>query len=107
MQKKKNNKKKYLLCFVYCVYNSGHWHRPFTTYFFFTVFTVSIPHKQTVFPHKLMESNANLFGKLLRLYSLLVWFQFTTDENRTTAVVLHVLYFCLEVRKEFSLNKPV
>ena len=60
-------------------------------YSLFTVLTVSIPHKQTVFPQKLMESNANLFGKLIPLHSLPVWFQFTTDTNRTATVVLYAL----------------
>lgn len=73
-----------VFCFL-CMYNSGHWHWHFTTlfFFFFTVFIV--PSNKQSFPHTLTESNnANLFLKLIPLYSLPMWFQFTTNKNRTT-----------------------
>lgn len=37
-----------------------------------------------------MESKSNLFGKLIPLYSPPMWFQFTTNKNRTTTVGLYV-----------------
>ena len=78
-------KKMYLLCFVYCVCIIA-----VTGIGVLQLFTVSIPHKQTVFPLKLMESNSNLFGKWIPLYCLPVWFQYTTNKNRTTTAVLYV-----------------
>lgn len=57
----------------------------------FYSFKGSIPHKQT-FSLKLMESKANLFQKLMLFCSLLMWFQFTTNNNVTTTVQLHMLH---------------
>lgn len=37
------------------------------------------------------SSSANLFGKLMLFCSLLMWFQFPTNKNVTTTVLLHVL----------------
>lgn len=58
----------YLLCFVYCVCTIAVTGIGILQLFFFAVLrSPSLAHKQTVFPHKLMENNVNLFGKLIPL----------------------------------------
>lgn len=94
--------KMYLLCVVYCVYTMA------VTCIgilqLFTVFTVCIPHEQTAFPPKLMESNASLFGKLIPRYSVVSEHK---QEGDNYSCSVCTLAFVWEVRKGFSLNKPV
>lgn len=74
----------YLLCFVYCVCTIV-----VTGIGIFTVFTVTIPHKQT---YNRMESNANLFGKLIPLHSLPVWFHSTTNKDNYSCTVCSLAF---------------
>lgn len=50
--------------------------------FFFPVFTVSVPHEQTVFPPELMESN------LIVLHFLPTWLQFGANSKHYTYSIL-------------------
>lgn len=86
--------KVYLLCFLFIVYvqkQTGSLAVVFHNLCFVVFIVSSPPINKTVFPLKLMESSANLFGKSISLCGPTVWFQSATNKNRTTAAALCVL----------------
>lgn len=67
----------------WCRHNTGHRQWPVSGFLLFSpVFTVSVPHEQTVFPPELMESN------LIAFHFLPAWLRFGANSKRYTFSIL-------------------